>query len=110
MDKLSLIIKDLDLQKRGKYIKKEFQAYGLMLAKELNDWKNRSLYIKLAKQLPREILEQARYFIKDQPPGKIKNKAKLFMWKLAQLRRETKEKKLNDKKSPKPPPKRSKND
>jgi hypothetical protein len=110
MDKLNLLIKDLDLKKRGKYIKKEFQAYGLMLAKELNDWKNRSLYIKLAKQLPRETLEQARYFIKDQPPGKIKNKARLFMWKLAQLKKEIREKKSDDKKSPQPLPKHSKSD
>ncbi len=71
---------------RRKYIKKEFQSYGLELAEELNDWKNRSLYIKLAKQLPREILEQARLFIKDHPPGKIKSKARLFMWKLKELK------------------------
>lgn len=59
-----------------------------MLADELSEWKNRSLYIKLAKQLPRPILEQARYFVKDQKTGKVKNKAKLFMWKLKQLREE----------------------
>lgn len=99
MDKLDLLIRNLDLKKRGKYVKKEFQAYGLMLAGELNDWKNRSLYIKLAKQLPREILEEARYFVKDQPQEKIKNKAKLFMWKLTQLKKERlKGEKVDDRK------------
>jgi len=79
------------LAKRKKYVKKEFQAYGLMLAEELNDWKNRSLYIRLAKQLPRERLEKARLFVKDQPQGKIKNKARLFMWKLKELKDETRQ-------------------
>jgi len=74
------------LGQRRKYIKKEYQAYGLKLAEELDDWKNRSLYIKLAKQLPRGILDQARFFVKDQPCGKIKNRARLFMWKLQQLK------------------------
>lgn len=74
------------LEKRKKYIKKEFQAYGLMLAEKLGDWKNRSLYIRLAKQLPREILEEARFFVKDQPRGKVRSQARLFMWKLKELR------------------------
>jgi hypothetical protein len=56
------------------------------LAKELSDWKNRSLYIRLAKNTKREILEQARYFVKDQSPGTIKTPYKLFMWKLRLLK------------------------
>ncbi|MCD6225502.1 hypothetical protein J7J95_00250 [bacterium] len=88
--KLSDLLNDLDLKKRRRYLSKEFQAYGLMLASELNDWKNRSLYIKLAKELPREWLEKARYFVKDQSPGKVKNKAALFMWKLNQIKNENK--------------------
>lgn len=74
------------LQKRQKYVKNEFQAYGLMLAEELNDWKHRSLYIRLAKTTPRHLLESARRFVKDQTPGSIKSSAKLFMWKLKQLK------------------------
>lgn len=76
------------LEKRGKYIKNEFQAYGLDLAKELDDWKNKSLYLRLAKTVPREILEKARYFVKDQNPGSIKTPYKLFMWKLKELKKE----------------------
>lgn len=74
------------LEKRKKYIKNEFQAYGLELAKELGDWENRSLYIRLAKTTPREILEKAFYFVKDQNRQTVKSKARLFMWKLKELK------------------------
>lgn len=76
--------------RRQKYIKNEFQAYGLQLAEELGDWKNRSLYIRLAKQVDRQILEKARLFIKDQDPHSIKTPYKLFMWKLKELRQKPK--------------------
>lgn len=74
------------LDKRKKYVKNEYQAYGLELAKELGDWKNRSLYIRLSKTMDRKILEQARYFVKDQNPNSIKTPFKLFMWKLRQIK------------------------
>ncbi|MBU3935175.1 hypothetical protein KJ909_00725 [Patescibacteria group bacterium] len=72
---------------RQKYVKNEFQAYGLQLAEELGDWKNRSLYIRLAKNTNRQILESARNFVKDQNPGSIKTPYKLFMWKLKKLKK-----------------------
>lgn len=78
-------------EKRQKYVKMEYQAYGLELAKELNDWKNRSLYIRLSKNMDRKILEQARYFVKDQNPNTIKTPYKLFMWKLRQLKEKSAE-------------------
>jgi hypothetical protein len=74
------------LELRKKFIKNEFQAYGLELAKELDDWKNKSLYIRLAKTTPREILEKAFYFVKDQNRNTVKSKARLFMWKLKELK------------------------
>lgn len=75
------------LNQRQKYVKNEFQSYGLELAKELGDWKNKSLYLRLAKTIDRKILEQARYFVKDQNPGTIKTPYKLFMWKLKELKK-----------------------
>ena len=72
--------------KRKKYVKNEFQAYGLELATELDDWKNKSLYIRLAKTQDRKLLEKARYFVKDHSPGQVKTPYRLFMWKLKQLR------------------------
>ena len=38
---LSLFKDNFD--KRKKYVKNEFQAYGLELATELDDWKNKSI-------------------------------------------------------------------
>lgn len=74
-----------------KYISREFQKYGYELAEELNDLKHKALYIKLAKELPRAILEEARNFVKD--ASNVKNPAKLFMWRLTQLKKEKKKKK-----------------
>jgi len=73
---------------RDKYISREFQAYGYWLAKELGDLPHKSLYIKYAKEIPRAILEEALSFIKS--AGKVRSKAKLFMWKLQELRKEIK--------------------
>jgi len=67
-----------------KYISREFQKYGYDLAKELGDLKNKSLYIKLAKETSRGYLETARNFVKD--AYKVRSKPKLFMWKLSQLK------------------------
>ena len=78
------LLDDYDVDKKGKYISREFQDYGYRLACELNDEKNKSLYIKLAKEVNRTLLEEARTFIKDST--NVKSKAKLFMWKLAKLR------------------------
>lgn len=83
---LSLFKENFD--KRKKYIKNEYQAYGLELADELNDWDHKSLYIRLCKNEDRKMLEIARYFVKDHNPGTVKNRAALFMWKLKQLRLE----------------------
>jgi len=68
---------------KDKYISREFQKYGYDLAMELGDLAHKSLYIKLAKEIPRAILEEAKNFVKD---AKARNKAKLFMWKLKNLK------------------------
>ena len=85
-----------NIAKRKKYVKNEFQAYGLELATELDDWKNKSLYIRLAKTEDRKLLEKARYFVKDHAPGQIKTPYRLFMWKLKELRLEISKKSLLD--------------
>jgi len=69
---------------KDKYISREFQKYGYDLAVELGDLAHKSLYIKLAKEVPRAILEEAKNFVKD---SRARNKAKLFMWKLGELRK-----------------------
>jgi len=75
---------------KDKYISREFQDYGYHLAEELRDLKHRALYIKLAKETPRALLEKARNFVKD--AYQVKNLARLFMWKLKELKNENKEK------------------
>jgi len=71
-----------------KYISHEFQKYGYELASELGDLKNKSLYIKLAKDTPRELLETAKNFVKD--AYNVKSKPRLFMWKLSELKKQAK--------------------
>ncbi len=67
------------------YITQEFQDYGYRLAAELDDLDHKSLYIKLAKEENRGLLERARSFVID---SKADNKGALFMWKLKELRKE----------------------
>lgn len=74
-----------------KYISREFQQYAYELAEELNDMKHKSLYMKLAKETPRGLLESARSFVSD--AANAKSKGKLFMWKLKQLKEKTAAKK-----------------
>lgn len=65
-----------------KYISREFQAFGVHLAEKLQDERRKSLYIKLAKTLPRPVLEMALRFVVD---SNARNKGALFMWKLKEL-------------------------
>jgi hypothetical protein len=81
--KVGEVLKKFD-KDEDKYISREFQKYGYDLADELGDLKNKSLYIKLAKEAPRGLLEAARNFVKD--AYNVKSKPKLFMWKLQQLK------------------------
>jgi hypothetical protein len=70
-----------------KYVSREFQSYGIYLAEELKDEKHIALYIKLAKTVPRAILDKSLSFVKD---SKATSKAKLFMWKMKQIKIEGK--------------------
>lgn len=82
-----------------KYISREFQAYGVYLCEQLNDIKHKSLYIKLAKNVARPLLEKALEFAAD---ANVKRKGALFMWKLKELgawKKKEKEKKTSRKKS-----------
>ncbi len=67
-----------------KYISREFQAFGIYLAESLGDYKHKSLYIRLAKTVPRAILEKALSFVKD---AHATSRPKLFMWKMGKLRK-----------------------
>lgn len=84
MKKIGNIINEIKFKDRPKNLTKEFQVYGVYLAETLGDTKHYSLYIKLAKNYPREMLESALNFCKDYRGAK--SKGRLFMWKLKQVK------------------------
>lgn len=65
-----------------KYVSREFQTFAVYLSERLQDKKHKSLYMKLAKTIPRPVLEKALRFVVD---SNARSKAALFMWKLKQL-------------------------
>ena len=77
-----------------KYVSREFQTFALHLAEELNDYKHRGIYMRLAKTVHRSLLEQALSFVAD---SKADNKGALFMWKLKELKQNSKSKITNPK-------------
>lgn len=77
------ILSKYDLDKK-KYISQEWQDYAYRLAVFLDDLAHKSLYMRLAKNTPRALLEAAKNFVTD--AYQVKNKARLFMWKLKELK------------------------
>ena len=94
MQKIGQILKNFK-PTEDKYISREFQSFGIYLSEELNDYKHRGLYIKLAKTIHRAILEKVLSFVVD---SNAKNKGALFMWKLGQLKKNPKSEIRNPKK------------
>lgn len=86
MKSISTVLEQTKNLKRPKNLSKEFQFYGVYLAEELGDTKHYSLYIKLAKELDRKILDEALNFTKGYYSAR--SKARVFMWKLTQLKKE----------------------
>jgi hypothetical protein len=80
-DRQPQIRKTLTRSERG--YRHEFQVFGDRLTQELDDEKRRGLYMRLAKNESRTLLEQALFFVHD---ANAKKKAALFMWKLGQLK------------------------
>lgn len=95
MQKISDTLKKYKFDDRDKYISREFQKYAYDLAKELGDESHMSLYMKLAKETPRILLERARSFVKD--AQNARSRGRLFMWKLKELKNVQKLSKGNEK-------------
>ena len=85
MKSIKTAIAEVKFKNRPKNIKYEFQMYGVYLAESLDDTKHYSLYIKLAKEVDRKILEECLNFTKGYYHAK--NKAKVFMWRLKELKK-----------------------
>lgn len=85
MQKVGDIVKKYKLDDTDKYVSREFQKYAYDLSVELGDLPHKSLYMKLAKETPRALMEIARSFVKD--AYNAKSKPRLFMWKLSELKK-----------------------
>lgn len=85
MKSIAKAIAETKFKDRPKNISHEFQFYGCFLAESLDDTKHYGLYIKLAKEVDRKILEEALNFTKGYYGAK--SKAKIFMWRLTEVRR-----------------------
>lgn len=83
---LQSLFAGFELEDKGGYITQEFQDFGYRLALELQDLEHKSLYIRLAKKEDRGLLERALSFVSDAESAR--SKARLFMWKLQQLKKE----------------------
>ncbi len=75
---------ELDEEKQ-KRISREFQDYAYRLAVALDDTAHTPIYMRMAKNTPREILEKAKSFVID---SNARSKAKMFMWKVKSLKQE----------------------
>lgn len=83
------ILDKYDLEEtKQRRISREFQDYAYRLAVELEDTAHTAIYMRLAKNTPRPMIEQARLFVLG--ANKPTSKGRLFMWKLKQLRDESK--------------------
>lgn len=87
---LAALLEKYTVEEKPAYITREFQDFGYRLAVELNDLKHKSLYIRLAKKESRVLLERALSYVSD--AKEVQSKARLFMWRLKQLKEEKKAK------------------
>ncbi len=83
---LGSLLEKYTVEEKPAYITQEFQDFGYRLAVELGDLEHKSLYMRMAKKEPRVLLERALSYISDAKA--VKSKAKLFMWRLKQLKAE----------------------
>jgi len=77
---------DFDETKQ-KRISREWQDYAYRLALALDDTAHTPIYMRMVKNTPRELLEKAKSFVLD---ANARSKAKMFMWKLKQIKEEEK--------------------
>lgn len=68
---------------KDKYVSREFQTFAVHLSEKLGDTRRKGIYMRLAKTIPRAILEEALRFVID---SNARNKTALFMWKLKEMK------------------------
>lgn len=72
-------------QKSKRHAAHEFQAFAYKIAADFKDLENLRIYLSVLKNCERIIVEKAYSFTID---SKSENKAKIFFWKIKQLRKE----------------------
>lgn len=77
---------------RNKKISKPYQFFGIWIAQNLNDFENIPLYIKLAKEQDKYLLEHAVSYVSDYPEAR--SKKKIFLWFLKGKLKKTASQKL----------------
>ena len=78
------ILAQIEEKDAGKYISHEWQLFGYRLAKWMDDLDRVSMYMKLAKNEDRKLIQTAWDFVKD---SNARSKPRLFLWKLSRLRK-----------------------
>lgn len=84
MQNIKKILAQIEEKDVGKYVTHEWQLYGYRLARWMDDMDRVSMYMKLAKNEDRKMLQKAWDFVKD---SNARSKSRLFLWKLAKLRK-----------------------
>ncbi len=74
-----------DSPKGKRHAAHEFQAFAYKIAADFNDLENLRIYLSVLKNVERLIVEKAYSFSID---STSENKAKVFFWKIKQLRKE----------------------
>lgn len=69
----------------NKRVSTKEQLRALQIARELGDEKHKEIYLSLCKRYQEGLIEEALRFVVD---SQANSKAKLFMWKVKELRRE----------------------
>jgi hypothetical protein len=72
----------------NRYVSTPEQLLALKLAKQLGDEKHKALYLRLCKYVQTRLIEEALSFVSD---AQARDKGKLFLWKVKQLRQEWQE-------------------
>jgi hypothetical protein len=88
MQKLSSLLGEKFNKNRPKNLSQEFQVFAVYLCESLGD-SNYPMYMRLAKNTDRGILNEALTFTKGYSAAK--SKPKVFLWKVKQLKIEQKE-------------------
>lgn len=85
LERITPDISRFTAQEKNRFVSNDDQLFALQLSQQLADPQHKEVYLHLAKYTQRALLEEASRFVTD---ANADNKAKLFMWKVKQLRQE----------------------